>query len=59
MEEKLVYINCPICGMQLINLGEPSGTYWYWCHDCKIEIDIELDKKESHDENLSCFPVLQ
>lgn len=45
MEEKLIYINCPICGMQLINLGEPSGTYWYWCHDCKIEIDIEPDEK--------------
>ena len=58
MEEKLICINCPICGRQLINLGEPSGTYWYWCYDCKIEIDIELNKKESHDENLSCFPVL-
>lgn len=47
VEHKLVYINCPCCNMQLINLGEPSGTYWYWCHQCKIEIDITPDEKEN------------
>ena len=45
MDERLVYVHCPICGKELINLGEPSGTYWYWCCDCKIEFDITLDKE--------------
>ena len=45
MDERLVCVHCPICGKELINCGEPSGTYWYWCCDCKIEIDITLDEE--------------
>ena len=45
MKHNLLYINCPICGQQLINLGESSDTHWYWCNQCKIEFDITEDEE--------------
>ena len=51
MKHNLLYINCPICDKQLINLNEPmveGEIYWYWCDQCKIDITVEPDQdKES------------
>ena len=44
MKHNLLYINCPICGKQLLNLNEPMGEdkiHWYWCDQCEIDITID------------------
>lgn len=47
MKHNLLYINCPICGKQLIELSKEGNYYferhYYWCDECKIDIRIEED----------------
>jgi 4-hydroxy-3-methylbut-2-en-1-yl diphosphate synthase IspG/GcpE len=41
MKHNLLYVSCPICGKQLIDLallGE--GRHEYWCDHCLIDIVI-------------------
>lgn len=45
MKHNLLYISCPICGKQLIELSEDVNfeRHYYWCDECKIDIRIEED----------------
>ena len=45
MKHNLLYISCPICGKQLIELREDVNfeRHYYWCDKCKIDIRIEED----------------
>ena len=45
---KIKYINCPICGKQLINLEWhlEEGKFNYWCDDCHIEITVKEDEED-------------
>ena len=46
---KIEYINCPICGKQLINLSDETvrrcGYNAFWCDACHIDITIEGEGK--------------
>ena len=46
MKHNLLYISCPICGKQLIELGEDvnSKQFFYWCDKCGIDITIEEER---------------
>ena len=38
------YINCPLCGKQLIKLNtDPPHYNEYWCDDCQTDITIAFD----------------
>ena len=38
------YINCPLCGLQLIKLNtDPLHIHAYWCNNCGIDITIAFD----------------
>ena len=38
------YINCPLCGKQLIKLNtDPPHYNEYWCDNCGIDITIAFD----------------
>lgn len=46
----MLYISCPICGKQLIDLsnGDPAceeNEHMYWCDDCNIDITIKENGK--------------
>ena len=64
MKHNLLYITCPICGKQLIDLSEGSpayevGEHAYWCDECKVSISIFEDEEDkTNDQNLSCQPLL-
>lgn len=45
MKHNLLYVSCPICGKQLIDLaeGDPAceaNEHMYWCDECKVDITI-------------------
>ena len=44
---EIKYINCPICGKQLINLSDEDdrrfGYNEFWCDACHIDITIESE----------------
>ena len=46
---KIEYINCPICGKQLINLSDKidrrCGYNEFWCDVCHIDIRIESEEE--------------
>ena len=47
MKHNLLYVNCPICGKQLIDLTVEDDKYHeYWCDECKIDIRIEESEEE-------------
>ena len=51
MKHNLLYINCPVCGKQLIDLAPFSeGVREYWCDDCHINIDIEEEEENEESE---------
>ena len=39
------YINCPLCGMQLIKLNTDDLPHYneYWCNHCQADIIIAFD----------------
>ena len=38
------YINCPLCGMQLVKLNtDPFHYNEYWCNHCQVDITIAFD----------------
>lgn len=53
------YINCPVCGKQLMQLycsnimiddvghghQRPADKYEFWCDDCDIEVDITVPRE--------------
>ena len=43
MKHNLLYINCPICGKQLININMDNSPRFhnYWCDECEVDIDID------------------
>ena len=49
MRHELQYINCPICGKQLMNFADTldsnCGLHYYWCDQCQISIKIEEEYK--------------
>lgn len=48
MKHNFLYISCPICGKQLIQLVESfDGTrHSYWCDKCGIDITIDENEEE-------------
>jgi 4-hydroxy-3-methylbut-2-en-1-yl diphosphate synthase IspG/GcpE len=45
MKHNLLYVSCPICGKQLIDLAEGDPAYetnehMYWCDECNVDITI-------------------
>ena len=53
MKHNFLYINCPICGKQLINLSDEidrrCGYNWFWCDMCHIDIRIESEENKVND----------
>lgn len=45
MSYRFKYLNCPVCGKQLIDLAEAEdslyGAHYFWCDECNIDITIE------------------
>ena len=55
MKHNLLYILCPICGKQLIDLSEgnpacEAGEHAYWCDECNVDISIfENEEDKAND----------
>ncbi len=54
MKHNLLYVSCPICGMQLIDLseGDPNmeeNEHTYWCNNCDIDITIVENGGQTND----------
>jgi hypothetical protein len=50
MEYNLHYINCPICGMQLVELFGEGSEYNYHCDQCHIDITIDTGEEDEEGE---------
>jgi hypothetical protein len=50
MEHNLHYINCPICGMQLVELFGEGSEYNYHCDQCHIDITIDTGEEDEEGE---------
>ena len=50
MKHNLHYINCPICGMQLIELFGEGSEYNYHCTQCHIDITIDTGEEDEEGE---------
>jgi DNA-directed RNA polymerase subunit RPC12/RpoP len=50
MEHNLHYINCPICGMQLVELFGEGSEYNYHCTQCHIDITIDTGEEDEEGE---------
>lgn len=51
MKDNLYKIDCPICGMTLIDLNEgdpdaPVDERYFWCNDCNIDITVTFNDLE-------------
>lgn len=50
MEHNLHYINCPVCGMQLVELFGEGSEYNYHCTQCHIDITIDTGEEDEEGE---------
>ena len=46
MEHNFLYLNCPICGKQLLELNWnlEENSHNYYCDQCHIEISVKEDR---------------
>ena len=47
MKHNLLYVNCLICGKQLIDLSlDEENFHEYWCDECNIDIRVKESEED-------------